>query len=325
MIPPHYSFTFTVRYTPTRFTRPVVPILSGVPNFRLNVWSAWRHYRLQKIRELPMQPIPAKRIHHVRLRLASCTLFLLPVMVFVFAVPGNSQQTEPQTPPSTNMGVSTGAARPAVKDSKSRPITAGGFVDGAPVVFTDVTKQAGLDKFHHRSGTREKTSIIETPGSGVALLDYDNDGWLDIYLLNGSTHRGIQRQRAAASRHALSQQPRRHIYRRHRQSGRRQRALGIRRGRRRLRQRRLARHLRRQYRQEPSLSQQPRRHIYRRGREGRRDSRRLVHGPDLGRLRPRRPARSVCSRLREVRRRPSADRRTRQHSRPISASFAASM
>ena len=68
-----------------------------------------------------------------------------------------------------------------------RPITAGGFVDGAPVYFVDVTQQSGLDKFHHRSGEPSKTSILETPGSGVALLDYDNDGWLDIYLLNGST------------------------------------------------------------------------------------------------------------------------------------------
>ena len=84
-------------------------------------------------------------------------------------------------------GVSTGAAHAAVKDAQSRPITAGGFVDGAPVIFIDITKQSGLDKFHHRSGTPEKTTIIETPGSGVALLDYDNDGWLDIYLLNGST------------------------------------------------------------------------------------------------------------------------------------------
>jgi enediyne biosynthesis protein E4 len=90
-----------------------------------------------------------------------------------------------QQPPS--MGVSTGAAHAPVKDAQSRPITAGGFVDGAPVVFNDITKQSGLDKFHHRSGTPEKKTIIETPGSGVALLDYDNDGWLDIYLLNGST------------------------------------------------------------------------------------------------------------------------------------------
>ena len=74
--------------------------------------------------------------------------------------------------------------------SKTRsrgPITAGGFADNAPVVFSDITHAAGLDRFHHVSGTREKSTILETPGSGVALLDYDNDGWLDIYLLNGST------------------------------------------------------------------------------------------------------------------------------------------
>jgi enediyne biosynthesis protein E4 len=84
-------------------------------------------------------------------------------------------------------GMSTGMARAPVKDALSRPITAGGFVDGAPVVFTDVTHAAGLDKFRHKAGTPEKATILETPGSGVALLDYDNDGWLDIYLVNGST------------------------------------------------------------------------------------------------------------------------------------------
>jgi enediyne biosynthesis protein E4 len=84
-------------------------------------------------------------------------------------------------------GTSTGMAHAPVKDALSRPITAGGFVDGAPVVFTDITHAAGLDRFHHKSGTQEKHTILETPGSGVALLDYDNDGWLDIYLVNGST------------------------------------------------------------------------------------------------------------------------------------------
>ncbi len=84
--------------------------------------------------------------------------------------------------------MSTGGIHAPVKDSHLRPITAGGFVDGAPVVYVDITHKAGLrGGFHHRSGSPEKTSIIDAPGSGVALLDYDNDGWLDIYLLNGST------------------------------------------------------------------------------------------------------------------------------------------
>ncbi|HLK03139.1 MAG TPA: CRTAC1 family protein [Candidatus Acidoferrum sp.] len=89
--------------------------------------------------------------------------------------------------PASGMGVATGVAHAAVKDAQSRPITAGGFMESGPIVFLDITKQAGLDKFLHRSGTAEKTTILETMGSGVALLDYDNDGWLDIYLLNGST------------------------------------------------------------------------------------------------------------------------------------------
>src|SRR5882724_7896417 len=97
------------------------------------------------------------------------------------------QSQQPSNQDKKQSGVATGAAHPAIKDSLSRPITAGGFVDDAPVVFIDVSKPAGLDKFHHRSGPPRKATILETMGSGVALLDYDNDGWLDIYLLNGST------------------------------------------------------------------------------------------------------------------------------------------
>ncbi len=60
------------------------------------------------------------------------------------------------------------------------------------MVFIDATKEAGLDRFHHHSGTPGKATILETMGSGVALLDYDNDGWLDIFLLNGSTIAALQ-------------------------------------------------------------------------------------------------------------------------------------
>jgi len=112
---------------------------------------------------------------------------------------GVAQQnpTEKVADQSQQSGMSTGAAHAPVKDALSRPITAGGFVDGAPVVFADITHAAGLDRFHHRSGDSEKRTILETPGSGVALLDYDNDGWLDIYLLNGSTFPALKGKEAA--------------------------------------------------------------------------------------------------------------------------------
>jgi enediyne biosynthesis protein E4 len=88
----------------------------------------------------------------------------------------------------TEGAVSTGGAHPAVLDSEKRPITAGGFVDNGPVVFQDIAEKAGLSNWRHVMGTPEKQFIIETVGSGVGLLDYDNDGWLDIYLVNGSTY-----------------------------------------------------------------------------------------------------------------------------------------
>ncbi len=121
---------------------------------------------------------------------ARSLLSLLLLITLGCILPGRAQEQLPEKATQQQVpmgGVSTGVAHAAQKDAQSRPITAGGFVDGAPVVFTDITKQSGLDKFRHRSGTPEKKSIIETPGSGVAFLDYDNDGWLDIYLLNGST------------------------------------------------------------------------------------------------------------------------------------------
>lgn len=59
---------------------------------------------------------------------------------------------------------------------------------GAPasdVHFIDITEQAGI-KFKHVSSP-EKKYIVESMSGGVALLDYDNDGYLDIYLVNSLT------------------------------------------------------------------------------------------------------------------------------------------
>jgi hypothetical protein len=81
-------------------------------------------------------------------------------------------------------GQSAGAAGPSAGKVS---ITAGGMVESGPVIFADVTRAAGLSGWNHMMGTAEKKLIIETNGSGVGLIDYDNDGWLDIYMVNGST------------------------------------------------------------------------------------------------------------------------------------------
>ncbi len=68
-----------------------------------------------------------------------------------------------------------------------KPITAAGIVPSGPIIFRNVAQQAGLMTWRHKAGTPDKRVILDAKGPGVALIDYDNDGWLDIYLVNGST------------------------------------------------------------------------------------------------------------------------------------------
>jgi enediyne biosynthesis protein E4 len=56
--------------------------------------------------------------------------------------------------------------------------------------FTDVAQQAGLTAVIPYGGTDQKTYIIEAIGSGCAFFDYDNDGWMDIFILGGTRLEG---------------------------------------------------------------------------------------------------------------------------------------
>jgi hypothetical protein len=55
----------------------------------------------------------------------------------------------------------------------------------AGVTFQDVTAKAGI-RFVHNNGAFGKKFLPETVGPGVAFIDYDNDGWPDIFLVNGT-------------------------------------------------------------------------------------------------------------------------------------------
>ena len=69
--------------------------------------------------------------------------------------------------------------------------------------FSDIAEKAGLTLTNVFGGLETKKYIIETTGTGVAIFDYDNDGWPDIFLVNGTTLEGFSKGRA----------PTNHLYR----------------------------------------------------------------------------------------------------------------
>jgi hypothetical protein len=96
---------------------------------------------------------------------------LLPVMT------GFSQQTPRAQEPRTGRSYESGS--PSAKPPPPAPQAA------SPVTFTDITAQSRIGFKHAASPTSQKY-LLEAMGSGVALLDYDNDGRLDIYFTNGA-------------------------------------------------------------------------------------------------------------------------------------------
>ena len=75
-------------------------------------------------------------------------------------------------------GVSTRAVRPQPRGKPSGlPF---------PARFTDVAREAGLTQPAIYGGVESKRYIVEVVGCGVAMLDFDNDGWLDLFVLSGT-------------------------------------------------------------------------------------------------------------------------------------------
>jgi hypothetical protein len=75
-------------------------------------------------------------------------------------------------------------AVPPLQPSQSGNTTSKAKLD-RPARFVDVTARSGID-FVHKSGGSPEKYMVETFGSGVAWIDYDNDGFPDLYFVNGA-------------------------------------------------------------------------------------------------------------------------------------------
>ena len=70
-------------------------------------------------------------------------------------------------------------------------------------VFTDVTREAGIN-IKHSYGDFDLTNIVEGTGAGAMFFDYDGDGWLDIYFVNGCWLRNVNDNRGRRLRGKLT-------------------------------------------------------------------------------------------------------------------------
>ncbi len=117
-------------------------------------------------------------LHAIKSNLFFCLLLLT-----AFLVGACRSGTKPAQP--EEAGKAATVATPEIAASPSPtasalPALPAQFV---PVEFADITQAAGI-KFRHNNGAYGKKYLPETTGSGCAFLDYDNDGWQDILLIN---------------------------------------------------------------------------------------------------------------------------------------------
>ncbi|HEX3185341.1 MAG TPA: CRTAC1 family protein [Pyrinomonadaceae bacterium] len=102
-----------------------------------------------------------------------CFSLILLCLAFTSLLSGCKQPVAVAPPSATPEQAA--AASPSPSPTPPRP-------SGA-IEFTDVTSEAGI-RFKHNSGAFGKKYLPETIGSGGAFLDYDNDGWQDVFLVN---------------------------------------------------------------------------------------------------------------------------------------------
>jgi hypothetical protein len=121
-----------------------------------------------------------KKASFVRRAALRARMVFLVTMCLLAPEPSTAQQpptSAPQAPVRTGKSYST--SDPIRKPPPSAPLAP------SPVTFTDVTAALGITFKHAASPTSQKY-LLESMGSGAAVIDYDNDGRLDLFFTNGA-------------------------------------------------------------------------------------------------------------------------------------------
>lgn len=121
--------------------------------------------------------MPPSKARNVSTHCAFRTLSCAPVYIALLlcSVAGCKSRSVPEPARSSVQPARPAPDLPASTPAPARP--------SGPVTFTDITTQAGIH-FKHNSGAFGEKYLPETMGSGVCVIDYDNDGWQDILFVN---------------------------------------------------------------------------------------------------------------------------------------------
>jgi hypothetical protein len=117
-------------------------------------------------------------------------LFIATILCMAIALSACLKAPAEESGANENSKAGATAGEPASQPQAPAPTEAARYK--GPLQFVDVTSQAGIH-FKHNSGAYGKKYLPETVGSGCAFLDYDNDGWQDILLINSTNwpdHKG---------------------------------------------------------------------------------------------------------------------------------------